>query len=83
MRNRKFVAMLRLRKKDLGSKRIARKRGVSRNTVRRYLRAGGQAPYGGECGRGKSLHGLEGWLGEQLQADVRYPESRSILQSPA
>ena len=61
------VVMLRLHEKGWGSKKIARELGVSRNTVRRYLRAGGYAPYGGEGGREKSLRGLEGWLGEQLR----------------
>lgn len=35
------AVMVRLHEKGWGSKRIARELGVSRNTVRRYLRAGG------------------------------------------
>lgn len=41
---------LRLHKNGSGSKRIARELGVSRNTVRRYLRAGGYVPCGGAAG---------------------------------
>lgn len=49
-----------------GSRRIARELGVSRNTVKRYVRAGGYLPYGGIGGRAKSLDGLEGWLAARL-----------------
>ena len=38
------AVMLRLHEKGWGSKRIARELGVSRSTVKRYLRAGGIAP---------------------------------------
>lgn len=38
------VVMLRLHEKGWGSKRIARGLGVGRNTVGRYLRAGGYVP---------------------------------------
>lgn len=61
------VVMLRLHEKGWGSKRIARELGVSRNTVRRYLRAGGYEPYGGAAGREKALAGYEDWLAEQLR----------------
>jgi transposase len=60
------AVMLRLHEKGWGSKRIARELGVSRNTVRRYLRAGGYAPYGGREGRRKQLAGLDGWIREQF-----------------
>ena len=50
--------MVRLDKNGWGSKRIALGLGVSRNTVRRYLRAGGYVPYGGANGRAKLLDGM-------------------------
>lgn len=59
--------MLRLHAKGWGSKRIARELGVSRNTVRRYLRAGGYVPYGGVTGRAKMLDGLEEWLRDEFR----------------
>lgn len=59
--------MLRLHEKGWGSKRIARELKVSRNTVRRYLRAGGYVPYGGLSGRAKRLDGLHRWLGEEFR----------------
>ena len=39
------AAMLRLQALGWGAKRIAAELGCSRNTVRRYLRQGGWAPY--------------------------------------
>ncbi len=39
--------MVRLHAQGWGSRRIARELGVSRNTVKRYVRAGGYLPYGG------------------------------------
>jgi DNA-binding NarL/FixJ family response regulator len=38
-------AILRLRKLGWGAKRIARELGVSRNTVKDYIAAGGWTPY--------------------------------------
>lgn len=58
--------MLRLHAGGWGSKRIARELGVSRNTVRRYLRAGGYLPYAGTSGRAKVLDGHQEWLREQF-----------------
>ena len=58
--------MVRLHSQGWGSKRIARELGVSRNTVRRYLRAGGYVPYAGPKGRAKVLDGQESWLREQF-----------------
>lgn len=58
--------MLRLHAKGWGSKRIARELGVSRNTVRRYLRAGGYVAYGGTNGRAKALDGLDRWVREEF-----------------
>lgn len=60
------AVMLRLHAKGWGSKRIARELGVSKNTVKRYLRAGGYVPYGGPEGREKVLDGLEVWVTEQF-----------------
>ncbi|MGE4535407.1 helix-turn-helix domain-containing protein, partial [Halomonas sp.] len=53
--------MLRLKACGWGTKRIADELGVSRNTVKRYLRQGGWAPYA-RPQRSKSLEGLEEWL---------------------
>jgi len=57
--------MLRLHAQGWGSKRIAKELGISRNTVRRYLRQGGYAPYAAPQ-RSKALEGLEGWLRERF-----------------
>ena len=56
--------MLELQRLGLGLKGIARTLKVSRNTVRRYLRCGGWAPYS-RSRRQRSLDGLEAWLREQ------------------
>nr|WP_219983316.1 IS21 family transposase [Halomonas sp. A11-A] len=55
------AAMLRLKACGWGTQRIADELGVSRNTVKRYLRQGGWAPYA-RPQRSKSLEGLEEWL---------------------
>lgn len=55
------AAMLRLKACGWGTKRIADELGISRNTVKRYLRQGGWAPYASPQ-RSKSLEGLEEWL---------------------
>ncbi len=39
------AAIVRLGRSGWGAKRIARELGVARNTVRRYLAAGGWVPY--------------------------------------
>ena len=49
-----------------GAKRIARELGVSRNTVKDYIAAGGWTPYR-QPARKKVLDGLEGWLRERLR----------------
>ncbi len=59
------AAMLRLAKLGWGAKRIGRELGVSRNTVKRYLRQGGWAPYANGQ-RGRALAGLEVWLKERF-----------------
>ncbi|MGD9897104.1 MAG: IS21 family transposase [Candidatus Methylacidiphilaceae bacterium] len=48
-----------------GSKRIARELGVARNTVKRYVAAGGWAPYRAPKRAGK-LDGLRSWLEERF-----------------
>jgi transposase len=58
--------MLRLRASGMGIKSIAREMGCSKNTVRRYLRAGGWVAYK-QPEREGSLRGLEPWLAERLQ----------------
>lgn len=59
------AAMLRLHELGWGSKRIAKELGVSRNTVRRYLRQGGYAPYKAPK-RSSTLDGLGDWLRERF-----------------
>lgn len=55
------ITLLALAKLGWGSKRIAREMGISRNTVRHYLRQKGWASYG-KPKRRKILDGLEDWL---------------------
>jgi transposase len=57
--------MLRLKELGWGVKRIARELGTSKNTVKRYLRAGGYTPYR-QPQRAKALDGLEDWLKKQF-----------------
>lgn len=59
------TAMVRLRKLGWGSKRLAREFGCSRNTVKRYLGAGGWQPYQRRPCGGK-LAGHEAWLRERF-----------------
>ena len=58
--------MLELHRRGWGSRRIAQELGISRNTVRRYLRAGGWQPYGG-AGRQQVLAGREEWLESEFR----------------
>jgi transposase len=58
--------MLGLYSQGWGSRRIGRELGVSRNTVKRYVNAGGYLPYGGIGGRAKSLDGMESWLEQRF-----------------
>jgi transposase len=60
------AAMVRLRALGWGTKRIAAAFGYSRNTVKRYLAAGGWAAYGAPSRRGR-LAGLTDWLCERLR----------------
>jgi transposase len=60
------AAMERLRALGWGTRRISRELGIARNTVRRYLAAGGWS----RCRmpeRAKALDGLEGWLAERFR----------------
>lgn len=57
--------MLRLRDLGWGAKRIARETGVAKNTVKRYLTAGGYVPYRTPERPGK-LAGLKEWLEAQF-----------------
>jgi transposase len=58
-------AMLRLWGLGWGKRRIARELGVSRNTVKNYLEAGGWRPYR-QPARSKRLDGQESWLQERF-----------------
>jgi transposase len=60
------AAMLALQAKGWGAKRIARELGVSRNTVKRYLAAGGWVAYRSPE-RASQLAGLEAWLKERFR----------------
>lgn len=53
--------ILHLRQKGFGSRRIAEELGISRNTVKRYLRQGGWAP-SRRPKRRRALEGLDEWL---------------------
>lgn len=58
-------AMVRLKQMGWGAKRIARELGVARNTVRRYLEAGGEIPYR-QPTRESRLAGRGDWLRERF-----------------
>jgi len=60
------AAMLRLVALGWGERRIAREFGCSRQTVRRYLAAGGYVSYR-KPRRAKKLDGLGEWLGERFR----------------
>jgi transposase len=60
------TAMLRLNELGWGAKRIAQELGVSRNTVKDYIAAGGWTPYR-QPERKKALDGLAEWLRERLR----------------
>jgi transposase len=59
-------AILRLSELGWGSKRISRELGISRNTIKEYISAGGWTPYQ-QPERKKVLDGLEAWLRERLR----------------
>lgn len=58
--------MLRLERSGMGPKAIAVTMGCSKNTVKRYLRAGGWIPYKNQE-RKSALDGLGPWLAERLR----------------
>lgn len=58
------VAMLRLHELGWGAKRLSKEFGCARNTVRRYLREGGSAPFKQPAWR-TAFDGLDGWLRER------------------
>jgi DNA invertase Pin-like site-specific DNA recombinase len=58
--------MLRLERSGKGIKAIAVAMGCSKNTVKRYLRAGGWRPYEKSV-RKTALDGLGEWLAERLR----------------
>ncbi|WP_221939228.1 helix-turn-helix domain-containing protein [Mycobacterium sp. KBS0706] len=59
-------AMLALKALGWGAKRIAAELGCSKNTVKRWLGAGGWRPCASPS-RSKKLDGLEPWLGERFR----------------
>jgi transposase len=59
-------AMLRLQELGVGTRRIARALGVSRNTVKSYIERGGWRAYK-QPARRKVLDGLEAWLRERFE----------------
>ena len=59
------AAMLRLHGLGWGSKRLSQEFGCARNTVRRYLRAGGAVPFR-KPERRTAFDGLEDWLRERF-----------------
>ena len=74
--------MLRLHELGWGIKRIARELQVSKNTVRRYIRADGWAPYT-RPKRASTLDGLEAWLEAEFRkhrgnADVVHQELKRV-----
>ncbi|MFP5405617.1 MAG: IS21 family transposase [Gammaproteobacteria bacterium] len=59
------AAMVRLHELGWGAKRLSKEFGCARNTVRRYLRAGGAAPFR-KPERKTAFDGLEDWLRERF-----------------
>lgn len=59
------AAMLRLHELGWGAKRLAKEFGCARNTVRRYLRAGGPGPFR-QLARRTAFDGLDDWLRERF-----------------
>lgn len=64
-----------LRKQGRGVREIARELGVSRNTVRKYLRDGKRPQYGPRPERPSKLDAFEPYLRERLAADPRLQAS--------
>ena len=59
-------AILRLNELGWGAKRIAQELGISRNTAKEYIAAGGWTAYR-QARRKKALDGQEAWLRERLR----------------
>lgn len=59
------AAMLRLHELGWGAKRLSKEFGCARNTVRRYLRAGGAVPFT-KPERKSAFDGLDDWLRERF-----------------
>jgi transposase len=59
-------AILRLNELGWGAKRIAQELGISRNTAKEYIAAGGWTPYR-QPRRKKALDGQEAWLWERFR----------------
>jgi transposase len=60
------ATILAMNKLGLGSKAIAKELGIARNTVRRYLRAGGWAAYDASS-RSGTLAGQDEWLRTEMR----------------
>jgi transposase len=60
------AAMVQLHRLGWGTKRIAAELGCSRNTVKRYLAAGGWVAIRQPC-RQRRLDGLDEWLAERFR----------------
>jgi predicted transcriptional regulator len=82
-------ALLRLKRLGFGTRRIARTLGISRNTVKSHIEAGGRRAYK-QPARRKILDGQERWLRERFErhrgsADVVRQEliaKKGLLVSP-
>jgi len=59
------TAMVRLHELGWGAKRLSKEFGCARNTVRRYLRAGGVVPFA-KAPRKSAFDGLDDWLRERF-----------------
>ena len=59
------AAMVRLHELGWGAKRLSKEFGCARNTVRRYLRAGGAVPFA-KPERKSAFDGLDDWLRERF-----------------
>jgi transposase len=70
------AAMLALKRRGWGVKRIAREFGTCPKTVRRYVREGGWSGYA-RARRAPALAGLEGWLEERL---VRHAGNADVVR---
>ena len=70
------AAMLALKQRGWGVKRIAREFGTCPKTVRRYVREGGWTGYA-RARRPPALAGLEGWLEERL---VRHAGNADVVR---